>query len=264
MEPLESHRSRLVALARGWLGDHADAEDAVQDAYLRAGTAMPAELRSPAAWLVTVVRHACMDRLRRRQRERRGHGDGFAAEVHAPSAEHTAALLMEAEAATRRMAQRLRPDDAAAALLHAVFDFEHGEISRLAGESEPAVRQRVSRALRRLREAVDAGEERAPSDRAATEALFSMCWRALVSRNPAGLIAQLQTSRMQRQPAVGVSMLGSASPLPARRSAAPSTTAALVQLEGALALALSLDGVLLCVLPLGPLAPAEALADAEA
>src|SRR5687767_14471343 len=118
----EAHRPRLTALARAWLGNRADAEDLVQEAWLRADGRLPEAPGEAEAWLVTVVRHLCSDRLRRQRLEHRHAAQGDAAVEHAPSAEQAASLAMEAMSALQRLVRRLQPHDVAAVLLHAVFD----------------------------------------------------------------------------------------------------------------------------------------------
>jgi len=246
----EPHRRRLTDLARWWLGNQAEAEDAVQDAYLRVRDSLPPGPGAAEAWLVTVVRNLCVDRLRRRGLEQREAAAQAATSVHAPSAEHVATLSLDAVAALRRIVSRLHAEDAAAVLLFTVFDFEHAEIARLSGQAESASRQRLHRALRRLRtpEHDKAGEA---VEREGTDALLGLCWRALHTRSPAALMALLS------RPAVSAS--GS---MPASRHAcgAPRTQTKLLQMNGHFALSIELDGVVLCALPLGPLA---SLADNE-
>lgn len=245
----EAHRPRLTALARSWLGNRADAEDLVQDAWLRVSGGLPDKPGEAEAWLVTVVRHLCSDRLRRRRLELRHAVDDGAGTAHAPSAEQLAALSMEAMSALRRLVRRLQPQDVAAVLLYAVFDFEHADIARLAGRSEAASRQRLHRAMRRLREA----DERADTEREQAELLLGLCWRALRSHDSAALAALLS-----RPP---TSACVSSGPAASRGTAG--TTATLMQSNGHFMLAVKLDGVVLCTLPLGVLASREA-ADALA
>jgi RNA polymerase sigma-70 factor (ECF subfamily) len=250
----EPHRRRLTRLARGWLGDRAEAEDAVQDTYLRVHDDLPSTPDGEAAWLVTVLRHVCIDRMRRRRLLWREAAEAAHAE-HEPSAEHHAALAMDAQAALRRMARCLRPDDMAAMLLHVVFDFEHGEIARLAGQSEAAIRQRMHRALRRLRQEEHAGDPRPRDPAPDHEALFSLCWRAVQLRNAAALVARF-VAVPRPQPATGSAL--------ATRwgggAGSPRVAAALMQVDGTFALAWSMDGVVLCTLPVGPLVASEAAA----
>jgi RNA polymerase sigma factor (sigma-70 family) len=239
MSAFEVHRPRLTALARSWLGSHADAEDLVQDAWLRALGRLPDSPGEDAAWLVTVVRHLCSDRLRRRRLEQRHAVDDPSGETHAPSAEHLAERSMDASATLRRLVQRLQPQDVAAVLLHAAFDFEHADIARLSRRTEAASRQRLHRALRRLREPVP--DEREVRDHA--EMLLSLCWRALQTHDASALTALL--ARPQAT---------ACAPAPAAIDApTPRSHATLLQSNGRYMLAVQLDGIVLCTLPLGVL-----------
>ena len=243
----EPHRARLTSLARGWLGNHADAQDAVQDAWLRVQSGVPPALDSDAAWLVTVLRHVCIDRLRRRQLEAR-EAPMLADDALEPSAEHQASLNLDTRAALRHMASVLPADDLAALLLHAVFEFEHGEIARMAGQTEAAMRQRVRRALRRARARIASGEVDGDDSPASAdqEASFSLAWRALRLRSAAGLIAQVVRAPTQlRAVSPRASAIGDAC------GTAPRGTSQVLQLDGAFALAWVLDGVVLCMVPVG-------------
>lgn len=141
-------RRRLVRAATRLLGP-VDAEDAVQDAYVRALEANDATLvlNSTQAWLHTVVRNMAIDRLRRRnwiaqwlQEEALGGGANDALRA-APSAESDAALAEEVAQALRLMAAHLAPEDGAAVLLHEVFEASHTDIAHAAGRSEAGNRQ---------------------------------------------------------------------------------------------------------------------------
>jgi RNA polymerase sigma factor (sigma-70 family) len=140
---IESDRRRLVRAATRLLGP-AEAEDAVQDAYVRALEADALELNAAQAWLLTVVRHLAIDRLRRRDWMQHwlaemDAGDGT---VRAsPSADMDAALSEEAARALRLLAAHLTPADGAAVLLHEVFEAGHAEIAGASGKSEAGSRQ---------------------------------------------------------------------------------------------------------------------------
>lgn len=245
----EAQRARLTALARAWLGNRADAEDLVQEAWLRAAGRLPASAGEDAAWLVTVVRHLCADRLRRRRLEQRHAVDDPAGERHAPSAEQVAAQSMDVLALLRRLVRRLQPQDVAAVLLHAAFDFEHADIARLARRSEAASRQRLHRALRRLRDN-DAATDDEVAEREQAEALLSLCWRALRSHDASALTALLARPQTMAR----------AAPAAACHAACndtPRTTTTLLQSGGHFVLAVQLDGIVLCTLPLGVLAARE-------
>ncbi|GAA0762810.1 sigma-70 family RNA polymerase sigma factor [Ideonella azotifigens] len=234
-------RRRLTSLARLWLGNHADAEDVVQDAYLRSPV-LPQGAQAQQAWLLTVVRNLCTDLQRHHGMVRRKHAEAGPALAVAESAEAEALLADEVRAALRHVAQHLAPEDAAAVLLHEVFDFEHAEIARLAGRAEAASRQRLHRALRKLRAAAPAH----PRDDADSP-LFALCWHALQQHSPAALIALL------RPPTLSCTAAGAAPQAGGGSGIQPTV----LQLHGRLMLAVRLGGAaggpLLCLLPLGPL-----------
>lgn len=249
--PADHHR--LVRAAARLLG-MAEAEDAVQDAYVRALETNPGELNSAQAWLLTVVRNLAIDRLRRRSwmqqwLEAMGTADG---EQVSPSAEMDAALAQEASRALRLLAAQLAPEDGAALLLHEVFDVGHAEIAEASGRTEAANRQQLRRALLRLRQARGSVDGPTPPEREPGEdTVFRLYLQALQLRDPHVLWAMLRhppISAVAHQPAL-------ASPA----ATTPHTIASgMVQLGGQLGLVLTLDGVRLCVVPLGVRAVQEA------
>ncbi|NKI95239.1 sigma-70 family RNA polymerase sigma factor [Rhizobacter sp. SG703] len=243
---IDADRRRLVRAATRLLGP-AEAEDAVQDACVRALEADAPELDVAQAWLHTVVRHLAIDRLRRRdwmQHWLAQTADDETAGA-SPSAETEAARSQEAARALRLLAAELTPADGAAVLLHEVFEVGHAEIARAGGRSEPGSRQQLRRALLRLREAAAAAKRRAaPELDSSEEAVFRLYLQSLQLRDPQALWAVL------RQPPVSASTRMSA--VAANAVPAPAAIAsAVVQVGGQLGLVLALDGVRLCVLPLG-------------
>ncbi len=257
-------RIDLVRAATRLLGP-ADAEDAVQDAYVRALEANAPALNAAQAWLLTVVRNLAIDRLRRRQwmaqwlTEAAQTAQGDAAANLAPSAEADAALAQQATLALRRLAACVSPAEGAAVLLHAVFEVSHAELAHATGRTEAASRQQLRRALQRLRLARDGDGDAAHRGEARDEpnepaaAVLRMYLQSLKSRDPQTLWALL------RQPPVSAYGLhGAALALQPRSTApraalhAPATVSGVVQVGGQLGLVLTLDGVTLCVVPLGP------------
>lgn len=249
-------RSALVRAATRLLGP-ADAEDAVQDAYVRALEAQTPALNAAQAWLLTVVRNLAIDRLRRRQwmsqwlTEVAQTAQGDVAGSVAASAEADAALAQQATLALRRLAACVTPVEGAAVLLHAVFDASHAELAQATGRTEAASRQQLRRALQRLRQAREGDDARhgdgrdEPKD--ADPAVLRLYLQSLQSRDPQALWALL------RQPPISaLAMQGSAQPMPPHASRAPATVGGVVQVGGQLGLVLTLDGVTLCVVPLGP------------
>lgn len=244
---IHADRRRLVRAATRLLGP-ADAEDAVQDAYVRALEADSLELNAAQAWLLTVVRHLAIDRLRRRQWMQQWLAEMEADDDTArasPSAEMDAALAEEAARALRLLAAHLTPADGAAVLLHAVFEVGHAEIAQASGRSEAGSRQQLRRALSRLREAGGApGRRPHPELDAGEETDFRRYLQSLQLRDPQALWAML------RQPPI--SALTAVSAVVAETSSSPHATACgVMQVGGQLGLVLTLDGVTLSVLPLG-------------
>lgn len=271
----------LVRAAARLLGP-AEAEDAVQDAYVRALEAAPPGVNAAQAWLLTVVRHLAVDRLRRRDwmrqwlasaHEQASTTASTSSSSTAPSAETMALLAEEVAHALRLMAARLTPMDGAALILHEVFGVEHAEIARANGQSEAASRQRLRRALARLALAghgagetgrhrvdvdADAGSEAAPEG--PEDALFHQYLACLRLRDPGSLWAMLREPpiRAMAGPAVPSGMSGTSAaarraavPLAPSAAASSSAGCAVLQVGGQLGLVLTLDGVTLCVLPLG-------------
>ncbi len=249
---INADRSQLVRAASRLLGT-ADAEDAVQDAYVRALEADTPALNSTQAWLLTVVRNLAIDRLRRRQwmaqwlAETSG-GDTFDA---SPSAEMDAALTQEATLALQMLAACLTPADGAAVLLHEVFEASHAEIAQASGKTEANSRQQLRRALLRLRQsqarqACESQTELEPPE----EAVFRLYLQSLLMRDPHTLWAML------RQPPISACAVVS-HPMMKSDPVTQGVTCGVMHVGGQLGLVLTLDGVRLCVVPLG--APREAV-----
>jgi RNA polymerase sigma-70 factor, ECF subfamily len=151
----EHHRPRLFGIAYRMLGSRADAEDVLQDAYLRWHRGASDEVRSPEAWLVTIVTRLCIDRLRTARAERAQYVGPWLPEPligdTAPAADARAELSSSLSIAFLVVLEQLTPDERAAFLLHEVFETDYAEIAEILGKSEAACRQIVSRARRRVR-----------------------------------------------------------------------------------------------------------------
>jgi RNA polymerase sigma-70 factor (ECF subfamily) len=153
----EPHRGRLYGIAYRMLGSRADAEDIVQEAYLRWHRAPTDEIRSAEAWLVTTTTRLCIDRLRAAQAERAAYigpwlPEPIIGEATAPPADASTELASSLSVAFLAVLERLAPEERAAFLLHEVFESDYGGIAQILGKSEAACRQLVSRARRRVRE----------------------------------------------------------------------------------------------------------------
>jgi RNA polymerase sigma-70 factor, ECF subfamily len=155
-QAFEKHRARLSGVAYRMLGSRADAEDIVQEAYLRWHRASLDEIRSPEAWLVTTVTRLCIDRLRQARLERETYVGPWLPEplvsAAAPPADGPSELASSLSVAFLVVLERLLPEERAAFLLHEVFESDYSEIAQILGKSEAACRQIVSRARRRVRD----------------------------------------------------------------------------------------------------------------
>ncbi|MEZ5665890.1 MAG: RNA polymerase sigma factor SigJ [Alphaproteobacteria bacterium] len=151
-------RPRLHGLAYRMLGSASDADDVLQDAWLRLGRADPAEVRSLEAYLVTVVTRLCLDHLRSARARRETYVGPWLPEPllgpdPAASPEAARALADDLSFALLLTLQRLSGPERAAFLLHDVFDASFAEIAAVLGRSEAACRQLATRARRAVRAA---------------------------------------------------------------------------------------------------------------
>jgi RNA polymerase sigma-70 factor, ECF subfamily len=151
----ESLRPRLFGIAYRMLGLRADAEDVVQDAWLRWQAADRESLHSAEAWLVTVATRLAIDRLRAAKAEREAYVGWWLpeplVEVEERTPETAAELASDLSVAFLHMLERLAPEERAAFLLRQVFDYDYPEIAGILDKSEAAVRQSVHRASERVR-----------------------------------------------------------------------------------------------------------------
>ncbi len=145
------HRPRLLGLAYRMLGDMDEAEDVVQEAYLRWQQTNRQVVRSPEAWLVTVVSRLAVDRLRRLSTERAAYPGPWLPEPIAldapgvpnaePAPDHQAELASDLSVALLVLLERLAPEERAAFLLREVFGTDYAEIAHILGRRPDAIRQ---------------------------------------------------------------------------------------------------------------------------
>lgn len=151
----EAERTRLFGLAYRMLGSVADADDVVQDAWLRFHGAVEggAELDRPAAWLTTVATRLSIDRLRSAQRRRETYVGPWLPEPMLTDRDpaHEVELDDTVRLAFMHALERLAPAERAVFLLHEVFGTPFAEIAETVGRSETACRQMASRARQRVR-----------------------------------------------------------------------------------------------------------------
>jgi len=186
----EPHRARLHGIAYRMLASRADADDVVQDAYLRWHRSVADEVRSPEAWLVTTVTRLCIDRLRAARSEREAYIGPWLPEPIVEEAEPADAateLASSLSVAFLAVLERLVPEERAAFLLHDVFDTDYGEIARILGKSEAACRQIVSRSRKRVREK----QPRVQVPESARRALLDRFVNAVLSQDKTALLQVL-------------------------------------------------------------------------
>nr|WP_311528425.1 RNA polymerase sigma-70 factor [uncultured Ralstonia sp.] len=151
-------RPRLFAIAYRMLGSRADAEDVLQDAWIRWHQTDQAALQSAEAWLVTVVTRLSIDRLRAAKTEREAYVGWWLpeplveAESSTPTPETAVELAGDLSMALLWVLERLSPDERAAFLMRQVFDQDYAEIAALLGKTEAACRQMVHRASTRVQQ----------------------------------------------------------------------------------------------------------------
>ena len=155
-DDVERHRRRLFGVAYRMLGDAHEAEDLVQEGYLRWHRTPPedrAAVASPEGWLVAVVSRLAIDRLRRAEVERLTYVGSWLPEpvrTDAPAPDRAVELASDLSVALLVLLERLAPEERAAFLLREAFDTGYPEIARILGRNEPAVRQMVHRAQQRV------------------------------------------------------------------------------------------------------------------
>jgi RNA polymerase sigma-70 factor (ECF subfamily) len=156
-----AQRARLTAIAYRMLGSAADAEDIVQEAYLRWRDRNDRDVESSSSYLATIVVRLCIDELRSARARRESYVGPWLPEPVLTADESSAADTGPAAAAELAdslsmaflvLLEELAPVERAAFLLHDVFDYQYGEIAAMLERQEPACRQLVSRARSRVGE----------------------------------------------------------------------------------------------------------------
>jgi RNA polymerase sigma-70 factor (ECF subfamily) len=145
---LSKLRPRMMSVAYRMLGSVVDAEDAVQDAFLRLQTAE--EVSSPEGFLVKTTTRRCIDLLRADKRREKYIGPWVPEPVDTKVGAQNTVLSESLTQAFLLMLERLSPEERAAYLLRTVFDYEYAAIAEILGKTEVHARQIVSRAKSRL------------------------------------------------------------------------------------------------------------------
>jgi len=154
-DPFTALRPRLFGIAYRMLGSRADAEDVLQEAWLRWHRTDVGQLASAEAWLVIVVTRLAIDRLREAKKERESYVGHWLPEPLVADPQLTPEQAVEQaddiSVAFLLMLERLSADERAAFLLRQVFDHDYSDIARLLDKNEAACRQLVHRASERVR-----------------------------------------------------------------------------------------------------------------
>lgn len=175
----EEHRPRLLRIARRMLGSEADAQDAVQDAWLRAARAGDDDVDNFAGWLTTVTSRVCLNMLR--ARATRGEAtleEGLPDPVVDPATPEgnpdvAVALSDAVGTALLLVLDQLSPAERVSFVLHDTFDVSFDQIGELLERSPAAARQLASRARRRVQAAGAGGDSDPRRQRAIVDAFFA-------------------------------------------------------------------------------------------
>jgi RNA polymerase sigma factor (sigma-70 family) len=149
----ERHRDHLRAVAYRMLGSGSEAEDAVQEAWLRLNRSQTEDVANLGGWLTTVVARVCLDMLRARRARREDHIGTWLPEpiVTVENGPEDEAVLADSVGlALLVVLDTLSPAERLAFVLHDMFAVAFDEIATILGRSEAAVRQLASRARRRV------------------------------------------------------------------------------------------------------------------
>jgi len=148
----EAYRPLLFSIAYRMLGSASEADDVLQDAWLRARQDEDADVRSPRAYLTTIVTRLCIDHLRSAKRTRMEYPGPWLPEPIAEPNQESAELASSLTTAFLVVLERLAPTERAVFLLREVFDLDFDEIATSVGKSEANTRQILTRARRHLHE----------------------------------------------------------------------------------------------------------------
>jgi RNA polymerase sigma-70 factor (ECF subfamily) len=156
IDQFQTHRPALFAVAYRMLGSATDAEDILQDAWLRFAGARPSDLRSAKAYLTTIVTRLCLDRLKSARATREEYIGPWLPEpvvtAERPGPEKSLAQAESVTLAFMVLLETLSPEERAVFLLREVFDYEYDEIAGMLETSAVNCRQLFHRAKRRTAE----------------------------------------------------------------------------------------------------------------
>jgi RNA polymerase sigma-70 factor (ECF subfamily) len=190
MDPFESHRAELFAIAYRMCGSRADADDLVSECWLRWAQADQRAIERPRAWLSTVIVRLCLDERKSARATRQRYvgpwlPEPLPTDERAPDAHEKTALAESVSTAFLLVLESLSPVERAVLLLHDVFEYEHDEVAAMLGRTSEACRQSLHRARERLRER---RPRFAPTREQHAEVLLQFS-RAIATGDTAGLTA---------------------------------------------------------------------------
>ncbi len=158
-DPFEEYRSLLFAMSYRMLGSAMEAEDIVQEAYLRYRATPPESIRTLKSFLTTIVHHLCINQLKSAREQRETYVGPWLPEpvITNDSASPVSPLRQITDRESISMAflvllESLSPLERAVFLLREVFDYEYAEIAQITGRDEVACRQLFSRAKKHITE----------------------------------------------------------------------------------------------------------------
>ena len=265
-ERFEANRAHLRAVAYRMLGSAAEAEDAVQEAWLRLARSDTSEVDNLGGWLTTVVARVSLDMLRSRKSRREETVDAHTPEPVASDEPGRDMMMAESIGlALLVVLDTLAPAERVAFVLHDMFDLPFEDIAPIVGRSAVAARQLASRARRRVQGKTEVLNPDLEKQRRVVEAFLA----AARAGDFEALLAELDPEVVFRSDATAVQMggaaelRGAAAVAQSFKGRAQAAKPALV--DGALAVSVAFGGQLRIVLGLtfadGKIAAIEAIAD---
>jgi RNA polymerase sigma-70 factor (TIGR02957 family) len=216
-DPFVTHRGLLFTVAYEMLGSAADAEDIVQETWLRWADVDRAEVRDPRAYLVRIVTRQALNRLRTVSRRREDYVGEWLPEplFTGPDMADDVVLAENVSIALLTVLETLGPVERAVFVLHEVFETPYDEVAEVVGKTPAAVRQIAHRA----RDHVAARRPRMQVDPAKQEAILEKFMAAITSGDVLGLVEMLAPDvvliadggglvRAARRPLVGAEAVG--------------------------------------------------------
>jgi RNA polymerase sigma-70 factor (ECF subfamily) len=263
-ERFEADRPHLTRVAYRMLGSLPEAEDAVQESWLRLSRDGADKVSNLTGWLTTVVARISLDMLRKRKSRREEPADPDTPELAGEAPDRERELADSVGVALLVVLEALEPAERIAFVLHDMFDLPFDEIAPIVGRTPVAARQLASRARRRVQ---GAPKDQARAERAVVDAFLL----AAREGNFEGLLAALDPQVVMRGDAAAIKLGGprqlSGSHAVAKAFHGRAQAARSILADGAPAILVAPNGHLLLVLDVtfrnGKIASIEAIADPD-